>query len=67
MQQVGIVTITNGIDNYGNVLQNYALQSTIESMGYTCKTVKNFSYAEYRYTPAPFLRQSIIAPQKQSE
>ena len=31
--KVGIITITDGA-NYGNRLQNYALQESIKTMGY---------------------------------
>lgn len=39
---VGIITI-HGICNYGSVLQAYALQKEIESLGYNCKII-NYQY-----------------------
>ena len=35
--KIGIVTIFG--DNYGNKLQNYALQALLESMGHEVKTI----------------------------
>ena len=40
---VAIVTITDGC-NYGNRLQNYALQKVIEDLGYNVETLENISY-----------------------
>ncbi|RBP04716.1 polysaccharide pyruvyl transferase family protein [Rossellomorea aquimaris] len=37
-KKVGIITL-NGYNNYGNRLQNYALQETIKDFGYTVETV----------------------------
>ncbi len=39
-EKIGIVTITIGI-NYGNRLQNYALQEVINKFGYTAETFEN--------------------------
>lgn len=41
---VGIVTI-NDNDNYGNRLQNYAVQNTIKNKKYTPETIKNDGYS----------------------
>lgn len=41
--KIGIVTITEG-NNYGNRLQNWALQSVIESYGYTAETLFHYTY-----------------------
>ena len=38
-QRIGILTITHSLMNYGNRLQNYALQKTLAKMGYDAKTV----------------------------
>ncbi|WP_345242032.1 polysaccharide pyruvyl transferase family protein [Pontibacillus salipaludis] len=38
MKKVGIITL-NGYKNYGNRLQNYALQETIKSVGYSVDTI----------------------------
>ena len=44
MKKVGIITIT-GLGNYGNRLQNYALQKTIEKISSCrCETLINQSY-----------------------
>ena len=40
MKQVGIATMTGGA-NYGNVLQNYAVQTLIERCGYQAITLNN--------------------------
>ena len=40
MAKVGIITIIDN-DNYGNRLQNYALQETLKRNGYDVETVKN--------------------------
>ena len=42
MKKVGIITIT-GLGNYGNRLQNYALQETINKMNCSCETLVNKS------------------------
>lgn len=39
--KIGIVTITTG-SNFGNRLQNYALQTIIEKNGYNVETIKNY-------------------------
>lgn len=44
--KVGIVTITE-LDNFGNRLQNYALQSVLEDMGAEAETLPN--YIAYRF------------------
>ena len=46
--RVGIVTITNGPDNYGNTLQNYAVQYIMKDLGYASETIQNLSFVEYR-------------------
>ena len=40
MKKVGIVT-TVGYDNYGNLLQNYAVTKLIENLGYCAVTLNN--------------------------
>ena len=39
MRKVGIVTWYWG--NYGSILQAYALQQTVESLGYDCDVIKH--------------------------
>ena len=46
---IGIVTITNGPDNYGNTLQNYAVQCILRELGYIPETIQNLSFVEYRH------------------
>ncbi|HAT4072068.1 polysaccharide pyruvyl transferase family protein [Clostridium perfringens] len=43
MNKIAILTL-NGYFNYGNRLQNYALQNTIEKLGYKCETIRNATY-----------------------
>ena len=40
MEKVGIITIYDE-NNYGNRLQNYAVQTILEKMGFEVKTLKN--------------------------
>ena len=40
MKKIGIVTIFDN-NNYGNRLQNYAVQKTLEKEGYDCISIKN--------------------------
>ena len=40
MNKIGIITL-NGYFNYGNRLQNYALQDVIENFGFECETLIN--------------------------
>lgn len=49
MKKIGIVTIVNGPDNFGNSLQNYAVQEILKNMGnFKVETLRNFSYAEHK-------------------
>ncbi|WP_286312476.1 polysaccharide pyruvyl transferase family protein [Romboutsia ilealis] len=43
MKKVGIITL-NGYSNYGNRLQNYALQKFIEMHGFECETIIDKGY-----------------------
>ena len=38
--KIGIVTITE-LDNFGNRLQNYALQTVLQELGHTVETIPN--------------------------
>ena len=40
MKKIGIVTMV-GYDNYGNLLQNYAVKKLLENMGYQAVTLNN--------------------------
>lgn len=42
MMKIAIITITEN-DNFGNRLQNYALQRTLEKFNYKVETIKNIS------------------------
>lgn len=37
-KKIGIVTLI-GYDNYGNRLQNYAIQETVKTLGYNAETL----------------------------
>lgn len=43
MKKIGIITIVHG-ENYGNRLQNYALQNTLLDMGYKVETIRRNVY-----------------------
>jgi len=45
--KIGIVTLV-GYSNYGNRLQNYALQQTLISLGHDCNTIKFIPYKNIR-------------------
>ena len=47
MKNVGIIT-PYGNNNFGNKLQNYALQETLKKLGVNPVTLKNFSYSNFR-------------------
>ena len=57
-KRIGILTISHSLMNYGNRLQNYALQKTLAKMGYDAKTVA--------YTPsyAGVLRPASMAKER---
>lgn len=48
MNKVGIITL-NGYVNYGNRLQNYALQEVIKTLGFKCETIIDKSYTDKTY------------------
>lgn len=48
MKKIGILTL-NGYFNYGNRLQNYALQEFIKMNGYECETIINKTYIDKSY------------------
>lgn len=60
MKKIGIVTICDNC-NYGNRLQNYAVQEMLKEMGFSPTTLKNVNYQEYRYTYDPFFVKKILA------
>lgn len=62
MEKIGIVTL-NGYENYGNRLQNYALQEVIKTMGYTVETVIIESSAT-RVPKSNFIKLLIKEPMK---
>lgn len=48
--KVGLVTITE-LDNFGNRLQNYALQQVLHGFGYTVETIPNLIIYQRRKNP----------------
>lgn len=46
--KVGILTIIDN-KNYGNRLQNFALQEAIKKLGYEVVTIKNIPYSDWKY------------------
>lgn len=62
MKKIGLFTI-NDYNNYGNRLQNYAVQEYLKSLGFEVETVKNFtSYSKYVSKPNLFSRtKNLIA------
>lgn len=48
-EKIGILTL-HGANNFGAVLQNYALQKSISRMGYQCETIDyRISQIDYEY------------------
>lgn len=39
MNKIGIITLYHNNRNYGGLLQAYALQKEVESMGYDCEVI----------------------------
>lgn len=52
--KIGIITILDN-KNYGNRLQNYALQTILEGMGHSVETVKNNVYYNTKRSPVRIL------------
>ena len=48
--KVGLVTITE-LDNFGNRLQNYALQQILRQFGHTVETIPNLIIYKKRKNP----------------
>ena len=46
--KAGIVTITNGPSNFGNVLQTFAVQESLKKLGIESELIRNYSFVEYR-------------------
>ena len=46
--KAGIVTITNGPPNFGNILQTYAVQQSLKKLNIDSELIRNYSFAEYR-------------------
>ena len=46
--KIGILTITGG-ENFGNRLQNYALQEYLKQFGVQAETIRNYTKAEDEY------------------
>ncbi|KAF5082678.1 Polysaccharide pyruvyl transferase [anaerobic digester metagenome] len=69
MKKMGIVTLYDDI-NIGNKLQNYAVQTYFEGMGYKCKTIPHWEMAHCKLTFQSLKLEVIIRsgfPQKSAE
>ena len=58
-KKIGIVTITNDGYNFGNRLQNYALQTLLEHMGFHVETLNRpirENQRSWQYTAKIFVR-----------
>lgn len=58
MMKTAILTITGG-ENFGNRLQNYALQEILKSYSETVHTIKNYTKAEAEYKKVRNLRKKL--------
>ena len=59
MKKVGIATMTGG-QNYGNTLQNYAVQEIISALGYEAWTLKNTTkvgFPDCARKPVPIIKK----------
>ena len=56
--KIGILTITGG-ENFGNRLQNYALQETLKEYSTVVETLKNYTKAEDEYKITTQLKKKI--------
>ena len=61
--KVGIVTITE-LDNFGNRLQNYALQEVLKGLGHTVETIPNLIIYKKRKNPLYKILKRIIGSLK---
>lgn len=57
MKKVAIITL-NGYYNYGNRLQNYAVQEVLRSLGFSVETIIIKPAAQISSTPAKLIRRS---------
>jgi hypothetical protein len=57
--RVGLVTIT-GDSNFGNRLQNYAMQRIISELGFSCSTILNTPRGAPKARPAPLRPRSLV-------
>lgn len=48
MKKIGIITIYDN-KNYGNRLQNYALQKNLEELGFEVQTILNVPYTDFKF------------------
>lgn len=58
MKKVGIVTLYHKNNNYGGILQAYALNKTVRELGYACETI------DYAPSPMP-LKEKLTRKVKQ--
>lgn len=57
MKKIGIITIYNS--NYGNRLQNYAMQESLKNFGYSVETIKNVSLLNKRKNNFEYLLRNF--------
>lgn len=57
MKKIGIITINDNI-NYGNRLQNLAVELLLESMGFEAQTITNIPYEDTAYIDSRYLKKS---------
>lgn len=57
MKKIGIITINDNI-NYGNRLQNLAVELLLESMGFEAHTITNTPYEDTAYIDSKYLKKS---------
>ena len=61
-KKIGIVTITNDGNNYGNRLQNYAMQTVLQRMGFSVETLNRpirFNQLDWRLQKKNFIHYII--------
>lgn len=58
--KAGIVTITNGPPNFGNILQTYAVQQSLKKLNIDSEVIRNYSFAEYRKSKLYLIPKLIL-------
>ncbi len=57
MKKIGIITINDNI-NYGNRLQNLAVELLLKNMGFEARTIANIPYEDTEYIDRKYLKKS---------